>query len=259
MSMKERIRSAARHAGFDIRRFPAGHPTHDLVSQLAFHAITCVLDVGANDGGYARALRTFGYRGRIFSFEPVADTYARVWRAAARDRAWEVVQLALGAESATVTINVAGNGGHSSSLLTMLREHERVQPSAAYVRTEVVEQRTLDDVVPALLARDDRALLKLDVQGYERQVLEGAEATLARGAIHGLQLEMSFVPLYDGGWLYDETLAWARERGFELTRIIPGFTDRVSGRMLQADGLFFRPDSEGVRGESIIRRSGVPS
>lgn len=259
MIAKEWFRSAVRHAGFDIRRFPVGHPTHDLVSQLAFHAITCVFDVGANEGGYARSLRKFGYRGRIVSFEPVADAFARARRAAARDRAWEVVQLALGAETTTATINVAGNGGHSSSLLTMLREHERVQPSAAYVRTEVVEQRAFDEVAPTLLSPDDRVLLKLDVQGYERQVLEGAEATLARGAVHGLQLEMSFVPLYDGGWLYDETLAWARGRGFELTRIIPGFTDHASGRMLQADGLFFRPYSGAGRVEPISRRFGVPS
>lgn len=48
------------------------------------------------------------------------------------------------------------------------------------------------------------------------------------------------VPLYKGGWLFDEALDWARQQGFVLMRLIPGFTDERTGQMLQADGVFFR-------------------
>lgn len=45
---------------------------------------------------------------------------------------------------------------------------------------------------------------------------------------------------YKGGWLFDEVLGWARQQGFVLMRVIPGFTNERTGQMLQADGVFFR-------------------
>jgi hypothetical protein len=96
----------------------------------------------------------------------------------------------------------------------------------------------LDGLWSDIAEPDKRVFLKADVQGYERQVLDGVAGHLDR--ITGLQLELSMVPLYEGGWLYDEALDWARQQGFLLMRLIPGFTDQRRGQMLQADGVFFR-------------------
>ena len=41
------------------------------------------------------------------------------------------------------------------------------------------------------------------------------------------------VPLYEGGWLYDEALDWARGHGFVLMRLIPGFTNQRTGQMMR--------------------------
>lgn len=218
---------------------------HYLVKQLEVHAITCVIDVGASDGEYAVGLRRFGYRGRIVSFEPLAEPYARATRIAARDSQWDILPYALGANDTRVTLNVAGNRGRSSSLLAMLEEHRRALPCAAYVGTQVAEQRTLDGLFEAMVRRDERVHLKLDVQGYERNVLDGARAVLDRPLLLGLQLELSLVPLYDGAWSYTEALEWAEKHAFELWQVLPGFTDQHTGRMLQADGVFFRRGEQG--------------
>jgi FkbM family methyltransferase len=224
--------------GLDISRFPGDHPTLQVVHLLRHHGITRVLDVGANDGGYATELRRFGYPGKIVSFEPVSEPFVLLERRARHDPGWMTLPYALGAESATVTVNVASNNAASSSVLPMLPAHEEAAPSALIVGAQTVSQQALDDIWPDITEPADLVFLKVDVQGYEHQVLDGVAEHLDR--VRGLQLELSMVPLYEGGWLFGEALGWAGRHGFVLMRLIPGFTDERTGQMLQADGVFFR-------------------
>lgn len=240
MRLKRRVRLALRRMGVDVTHFPAGQPMHYLVRQLQSHGISCVFDIGANEGEFARDLRRFGYAHRIVSFEPVPALFERTLSAAATDPQWDVVPYALGEESRVASINVAGNGGASSSLLPMLDFHRAVRPQAAYVATCEVTQRALDEVWSEFSTPVERVYLKVDVQGYERFVLAGARELVHDPRVRGVQLEMSLVPLYAGAWTYRDTLDWAASHGFELAQLIPGFTDAESGRMLQADGVFFR-------------------
>ena len=81
-------------------------------------------------------------------------------------------------------------------------------------------------------------MLKLDLQGYERDALRGARATLS--AVVGIQIELSFTPLYEGGMLYDESLALLRDLDFEVALLAPAFVDPQFGSWLQADAVLFR-------------------
>lgn len=200
-----------------------------------------MLDVGANDGGYATAIRRHGYDGRIASFEPVNEPLERLRKKASHDPGWDVLPYAVGATSGeTVTINVAGNAAASSSLLPMLDRHKAAAPSAAYVAQQEVALRALDDVVPGITEdSEQRLFLKIDVQGYEGAVLDGAKGLLASGRVVGLQMELSFVPLYEGGLSWREGLDRAADLGMTLMSLDRGFTD-PDGQMLQADGVFFR-------------------
>jgi FkbM family methyltransferase len=231
-------RRFAQSRGLDVSRFPGDHPMHQVVQLLRHHRITRVLDVGANDGGYATELRRFGFTGRIVSFEPVSEPFRLLGKHARHDADWMTLHCAIGAESAKVTINVAANNAASSSVLPMLATHEEAAPGAMIVGAETVTQNALDGLWPDITEPDDRVFLKVDVQGYERQVLDGVAEHLDR--VTGLQLELSMLPLYEGGWLYDEALDWASRHGFALMRLIPGFTDERTGQMMQADGVFFR-------------------
>lgn len=80
--------------------------------------------------------------------------------------------------------------------------------------------------------------LKIDVQGFELEVLKGATAILSKVKV--VQLEMSFVPMYKNGPLFGEILSFLDMIGFELYTIIPEFRNEISGRLLQADGIFVR-------------------
>ncbi len=81
-------------------------------------------------------------------------------------------------------------------------------------------------------------LLKIDTQGYEEQVLKGADEIISK--IKGIHLELSIVPLYEGQILFEEMLNQLKEMGFALYHLSPGFKDYRTGRLLQFDGTFFR-------------------
>lgn len=198
--------------------------------------VDLVLDVGAARGGYAGDLRAFGYTGRIISFEPLAAAFADLETTCAGDPSWTAVNVALGATSGRATINVASNSD-SSSLLEMASAHRDAAPAIDITAQEEIEVARLDDLAPTLLPPSRAPYLKLDTQGFERQVLDGGAATVAECV--GLQLELSFVPLYEGGMLVDEAISHAYDLGFTLMGIERGFGSST-GQTLQADGVFFR-------------------
>ena len=198
-----------------------------------------VLDVGANIGQYASALRASGYRGAIVSCEPLSDAFEHLRRRAAHDPQWEAVRTAVGAAPGTAEINVSANSV-SSSLLTMTRAHTDAAPGSEAIATETVPVTTVAELVEARALDPDRTLLKIDTQGYEAPVLDGAGPLVGRLA--AISLELSFVPLYAGQQLFDDLVARLRGAGYALYALEGGFGDRRTGRMLQCDGLFVRAD-----------------
>jgi FkbM family methyltransferase len=229
-----------RRFGADVVRWgPDSSPKAALARMLAHRRVDTVLDVGANEGQYALLLRELGYAGRIVSFEPLAAPHQQLRESAARDPLWTVAQrMALGDREGEIAVNVASNGGASSSILAMLETHRRAAPDTSYVGIEVVPMSRLDCIAGEFVGGSRNIFLKVDVQGYELEVLKGATGLLP--AVVGAQLEVSLVPLYDGQSLFAEMTEWMQAKGFHVWGIMPGFADNSSGRLLQADFIFFR-------------------
>ena len=82
-------------------------------------------------------------------------------------------------------------------------------------------------------------MLKIDTQGYEKKVIDGATGLLPR--ITALQIELSVVELYEGAPSMTGMLQQLSETGFQLFNLTHGFKDPGSGRLLQLDGFFLRP------------------
>ena len=221
-------------AGFDVTRDVF---KHTFVAQVLSHEIDTVLDIGANAGQFARLLRRSGFPGRIHSVEPLRSAYERLAAAASRDPGWTTERAAVSAEPGTLTMNVSGNSV-SSSVLPMLDLHATAAPTAQYVGQEEVAATTVDEIVTARDLVPERTLLKIDVQGYEKEVLDGATKTLP--AFRGVRTEMSLVPLYEGQALLPEVMSMLAAQGFELWFVEPGFSDPETRRLLQLDGVFFR-------------------
>ena len=218
--------------GLEVRR----HSSWRRQALLAKHDVDLVLDVGAADGGYGKSLREFGYTGPIVSFEPLTAAYETLSATIRNDSAWTAHQLALGIEPGPATINIASNRT-SSSFRPMLDSHRAAAPAVEYVAHETVTVARLDDVIDERVESAQRPFLKVDTQGFEREVLAGGTTLVARCV--GLQLELSFIPLYDGGMLIDEAIEWAYAQGFQMVGVEQGYT-APSGEILQMDGVFFR-------------------
>ena len=200
--------------------------TRHLQQLFARLGIDCVLDVGANIGHFHDYLRLFlEYRGRVVSFEPVGELYARVTQQAQADPLWTTHRMALGTEESVAQINVFAE----RTLSSLLDRDEQALTAMGYSkylretqldRTEEVPVRRLDavlgDVVPDPRAR---IFLKSDTQGYDMNVLRGAAGCLER--IAGLQIELSIRHVYRGAPSYLDALRELSDMGLEITGMFP--------------------------------------
>jgi len=191
-------------------------------------AIDCVLDVGANHGQYGNHLRDIGYKGWIVSFEPVRSTFEDLSIHAATRPPWRVFQYALGTENGQAEINLTA-GDDLTSFLTPLGPTKTL-PGNRVVGKETVEVRRLDSIFDECMAgiSSRRLYLKLDTQGFDLEVLRGAEGVLAN--VMGAQTEVSFIPIYHGMPRYIEALKEFESRGFSVVDFMP--VSRVDGLLM---------------------------
>lgn len=240
--LKDALHTRLRRHGWQLARYPVSYNVaHKRSLVLDTLGTRLVIDIGANTGQFAAEVRTYGYLGRILSFEPLPDAFVELSRHAQRDRLWDVVASGLGSADGTIAINVAGNSV-SSSPLTMLDRHLDAAPGSAVVNQVMVPVARLDSVLANRRVLDDLGdqapYLKIDTQGFEREVLDGAPDTLKK--VSAVEVELSLVELYEGQPLFDEILAVLDAAGFRLAGLQPGFWDQKTGETLQVDGLFLK-------------------
>lgn len=234
MGLKARAHQFLQRYGYELHRSDASVQRRG--RQLAAHGVDFVIDVGAATGRYATQLRSASYIGPILSFEPLIPSFQILQSASAADPHWTAINMAVGRRVGPGEINVAGNSD-SSSLLPMLDLHHEIAPDALYVGTQVTTVTTLDHEAERWRSAS-APFLKMDVQGLEGEVLDGAAACLP--GIIGIQIELSLLPLYEGGMLYDEAIDRVHAAGFRMADLEPEGFDPTSGRLLWADGIFFR-------------------
>jgi len=205
---------------------------------LDSHNVNLIFDVGANTGQFGVSLRELGYKHRIVSFEPLTAAWEELKITSRNDPLWDVAsRAAIGNKTDEIDINISKNS-QSSSVLNMLETHSTAAPESKFIGVERVPLRTLDHLALEYLDSNTTSFLKIDTQGYEDRVLEGARKILEK--ISGLQLELSLVPLYQDQSLYDDLIEKLKNIGFNLWSIQPVFVDQDSGRLLQVDATFFR-------------------
>ncbi len=198
-----------------------------------------IIDIGANEGQYAQSMRKLGFNGIISSFEPLSDVFKILSENSVGDNKWKVFNLALGNRNEQLEINVSKNRV-SSSLLEMLPEHLKQEPDSVFVSKEKININRLDTVWKELSIDSCNVFVKMDVQGYEKNVLDGASESLQR--IKLIQLEMALIPLYRGELLLADMIQYMEGLGYKLYNLINGFSNFETGQLLQVDGIFARVD-----------------
>lgn len=224
--------------GWELRRVPAtpgatvGGPYSRRVQVLRARSIDMVIDVGASVGQYASNLLAAGYSGRIESFEPIPKMYSRLRQRAEPEALWDVFNFALGAEEGQLAFNVTRDSVLSSPLFPS-KELVTTVPVAHVARSISVPVRRLDT-----FDFTGPAMLKIDTQGFEHQVLDGASGVMSQ--IDAIDIEMALVELYEGGSSIYDLLPRLHEEGFSVVSIDPGHTDPGTAQTLDVDVLLVR-------------------
>jgi len=212
--------------------------TRNLARVIEANEIDLVIDVGAFEGQYGRRLRETGYGGRIVSIEPLPAARDVLARAVAADPLWDLAPpFALADGAGEAVFHVSGNGP-MSSLLEFRPEMAELLDSARHVERVTVETRPLDAVFAELAGNAVSVMLKVDAQGAEERILDGASDVLDRLVL--IQLELSIVPVYQGAADYRRIVDRLAERDFEPVLFIPGYFNRRTARLIEMDGIFRR-------------------
>lgn len=198
-------------------------------------ALATVVDIGANRGQFALAVRRWAPKARVVSFEPLPGP-VHVFRSVfLRDTFVVLHDAAIGPQSLRSSMHVSARDD-SSSLLPISNLQSEIFPGTAEVSTVEVHVAPLDSFVsPEEIVGP--ALLKLDVQGFEYEALLGCESMLS--CFDYVYCECSFVELYSGQKLAGEVIVWLSERGFQLKGIFNSAYDSL-GQAVQADFFFHR-------------------
>lgn len=242
MTAGKLLKTGLRHFGYDITEYPIPDwylLRKGLTEIFTALEINCVIDVGANRGQYGDFLRQIGYKGRIVSFEPVSTMFKSVTEHSKNDHAWHIHNLALGAADQTLNINVMKHDDFSSLLPMSSYGSKQFEKETVVTRTEMVRVVRLDSMMDEIIEglENPRIYLKIDTQGFDLQVLEGASDCLP--LILGLQSEIALHQLYAGMPDYLTSLAKFNASGFSITSLVPVCRDE-SLRVIEFDCLMVR-------------------
>lgn len=173
-------------------------------------AIDLVLDVGGRFGDWGLIARNSGYQGQIISFEPVEASYCVLAQRAAQDGRWTAHRCAVGAAEGSAVMNVTRHPS-LASLRTMGKSgREAFGEQAEVLETQAAPMRRLDALIADMTPRG--IFLKTDTQGWDLEVLKGAEGILDR--VVAIQMEMALRPLYEDAPTIEESIAATHRAGF---------------------------------------------
>jgi FkbM family methyltransferase len=219
--LKSLIRNTLNKVGFDLVPYPLQSwylLRAELIPLFSALDINCVIDVGAHNGSYGAFLRDIGYKQFIVSFEPMRTNFELLKARSQGDAKWRAFPYALGEESTHRELNVT----HETTFSSFLTPNARHFAGMSKIeRTEQVEVRRLDTILDESLAgvEDARLFLKMDTQGWDLHVLEGAKGILDR--VLALQSEVSVQPIYSGMTSYLECIGQIARKGFVPVACVP--------------------------------------
>ncbi len=233
------IKSAAHRLGLDVVR--ANDSPMLTYLGLRDRDFPVIFDVGSNTGTYAANLCRMFPKARVFCFEPVPSTFSKLEAWASGTAQVTAVNLALGNRSGELDMHVHDDHPSSSSLLPSTANNAVLFPDTARQSSVRIKAERLDIFVKdRALDLGSGALMKIDVQGHELAVLEGARDTLNR--IHAVIVEVILDKLYENQSRFEDVFAFMIAAGFRYAgNLDQHYGD--DGHVMWVDAVFVRSES----------------
>ena len=198
--------------------------------------IRTVLDIGAHKGESAIFYHQLFPDATVYSFEPLGDCFEALCERVENLPGQYNFNIAIGDRQGEMAMQ-RNEYSPSSSLLKVGEAHKKAFPFTAREFEETIRVDTLDSVAGGLdLQRE--ILVKIDVQGFERNVIDGGTTALPQARV--IIVELSFDELYEGQPRFDEIYSRITDMGFEYAGSWDQLLDPNDGRVLQQDGIFVR-------------------
>lgn len=180
-----------------------------------------IIDVGANIGQFALATHRFYPQATIYSFEPVPDCFQKLTNNVKGIYNIHTYNFALGNQNDEISFFQNAHSHASSALKVSKYQKENIPKTKDYQEIKVqclrLDQFKFDRPLIAPV------LLKLDVQGFEKNVLDGSSDLLEK--VDYIVLEVSFISMYEGEALFDEIHTYLKEKGFKLVAPVGALLD----------------------------------
>ena len=219
----------------DKEKFRAGFPTMPgllkNIGESGFFPLT-IIDVGANVGGWARMASLLFPPSRILMFDGYPDN-----EQALRDTLREI------GNRSEYSITLLGPEKKDAVTFYKLGSGSSVLPELTTFEREVVTlpMNTLDNMVEGA-ALQLPLLLKLDVQGFDLEVLRGGRRTLGLSEV--AMMEVSLLPYNAGAPLFADVVAFMNEEGFVVFDFCGQLRRESDGALFQMDVVFVKRDSQ---------------
>lgn len=241
---KNALKKLLAAAGYELRkRSQIGlDDMNDVRQILGGRPAKTILDVGANEGQTAIRYAGGFPEATIYSVEPFPEAFAKLEANTRHLANVKLFNLAMGdaEEKRQLYVN---QFSATNSLLEVAPEvkdpntRQLMQPiSQISIRVQKLDSFCHDAKIEFI------ELLKMDVQGFELEVLRGGESLLRRKRVAFIYSEVSFESLYVGQATFADLYARLTEQGFELVDLY-GQTRSSSHSIRWCDMLFVNPEA----------------
>ena len=194
-----------------------------------------IIDIGANEGQFAGKILTVFPDALLHCFEPLPAVFSQLKIYFNSNPNVVLYNYGLGSRDEEKMI-FKNEYSPSSSFLEMLDLHKSNFDFAVGVAPENISIRRLDDFFEKSIIRP--LLLKIDVQGYEKYVLDGGKTVVQQADV--VIIETSFYQLYKGQPLFDDIYQYLIKLGFQYAGNVEQLIAPTDKKILQADALFIR-------------------
>lgn len=198
--------------------------------------IKTVVDVGANIGQFAKEARELFAEAQIYSFEPLASCYQTLTEKFMNDKNFKAFNFALGEREGEIEIHKS-DYSPGSSILRMKKEAQELFPHITEQADEKIKIKRLDDLaIGEGLSKE--ILIKIDTEGYEKNVIEGGMSTIKKAKV--IVIENSYIARFEGQALFPEIYKLLTDAGFEYRGAWTEKLNPQTGEILFEDSIFLK-------------------